>query len=296
MRDFSREIFIVGPTAIGKSTVAFQLAKRLEAEIISADSMQVYQNVPIATDQPDRVYQNQIPHHMVHRIHPTQNYTVYEYMKEVHFILDRLHQRHQYAVIVGGSGLYIRSLIDGIFEYEPNSSIESKTSEMTYERLQQVDAISASKIHPNNHRRIERALSFYDQTGKPISQFKKQWNLSQKIPYYFGLDMDRENLKKYINVRVDQMMDLGLEKEALTIYHIRHQAKTLSQAIGIKEFFKYFDGDQSLRQTVDLIKIHSHQLAKKQRTWFYKDPRIHWIQIKNNLDPMEIVEKIKQNI
>ena len=296
-RCLQKEIYLVGPTAAGKSKVALYLAQKLDGEILSADSMQVYQGFPIATDQPSERDMNEIIHHMVGRIDPSVHFSVYEYLSLANKCLEDIHQKNKFAIIVGGSGLYIKALMDGMFEDPEMTSPVAEKLKCDYETLKEVDPLAAEKIDPNNKRRIERAINFYNKTGLKISSMQTQWDqnliLNSKINY-FGLSLSREEVIESINKRVDDMIERGLEKEAYKIFNDKNKNITLMQAIGLKEFFDYFENNISYEEVVSNIKIHSRQLAKKQRTWFNKDKRVKWVDIHKALEIKDIGDRILQ--
>ena len=296
-RERSKEIYIVGPTAIGKSKIAIYVANQLGGEIVSADSMQVYKGFPIATDHPRAEQLHKIPHHMIGFVDPEEYFTVQDYIERATVILENIHKKNQYSFIVGGSGMYIRSLIDGVFTQPENSKSVENLVEISFASLEKIDPTAAKKIHPNDQRRIERAVSFYNQTGVAISSLQNQWDDFESGPqHYFGLMMPKEDLTETIDRRVEEMISQGLESEAKTFYELKNNNATLKQAIGLKEFVGYFEKKISLDEVIKKIKIHSHQLAKKQRTWFGKDSRIQWIDGSFSRSVEEIGDEILEKI
>lgn len=303
-------LVIVGPTASGKTTLAVQLAKKYNGEVISADSMQIYKGMDISTAKPTEDEKCGIPHHLIGFVDLTCNYSVADYVKDARECIKDVYSRGHLPIVAGGTGLYISSLVDNIqFDESVSDTVVRKrlSDEMNHlgpeellKRLSSIDPITAESLHPNNKTRIIRALEVYELTGKTISQQKK---LSRQVesPYdtcIIGLNYeDRNDLYDKINNRVDTMVQNGLIEESKDIYS-RYLLKTACQAIGYKELIPYFQKQHDLQFCIDKIKQETRRYAKRQLTWFRRNDRINWImmnKITNNSDIINKCEKIIAN-
>ena len=282
-------IVVVGATASGKTALAVRLAKAYNGEVISADSMQIYQGMDIATAKPDEAEKDGVPHHLMDFLPVTQSYSVARYVEDANRTVDEIVAKGRVPVVAGGTGLYIDSLIDNIiFEDEPDNAAvraELKARRETegigalYAELERVDPATAAALHIHNENRVLRALEVYCLTGETLSERQRRSRLreSRFDPVFIGLDYeDRSLLYGRIDRRVDDMMARGLPEEAREYYRLP-QADTASQAIGYKEMKGYFDGEVSLEEAVDSLKRATRRYAKRQLTWFRKNGRIHWI-------------------
>jgi len=294
-------IFLVGPTAAGKTEIAVLLAKKLNAEIISCDSMQVYKGMDIITSKPDEAIKQKAPHYLIDIISPTKEYNVSRYRRDALRYIKHILSKKKVPLLVGGTGLYMSILIDGIFKEKTQcpqvrrhfyKEAQQYGSKFLYEQLQKVDSQAAAKIHPNDTRRIVRALEVFKATGKPISQLQKQRSgLAKDYDIrIFCLNMERDALYKRVDERVDKMFALGLKAEAGSLLK-KKLSKTASLAIGIRELKGYFDGLYDLEEAKRLIKRNTRQYAKRQLTWFKKDKRIEWIDIGKD-KPKEVADNI----
>ncbi len=293
-------IFIVGPTAVGKSETALLLAASLKGEIISCDAMQVYREINIASAKPSVDEQKRVPHHCLNLVSVTENFDVVRYRKEALDAIEDILSRDKHPIIVGGSGMYMTVLLDGIFE-EPardevlRNSLQEELSKngphALYTRLQELDPQAASKIHINDAKRIIRALEVVLSTNKPISHLQQQrQGLWGKHPIcIFGLEIPREELYKKIEERIDRMFEKGLVEEVKTIWesNLSLTAKTL---IGVPEIQGYLKGEYDLDQAKYLMKLHTRHFAKRQMTWFKRDKRIEWMNAGDSIG--NVVEKI----
>lgn len=295
-------IFLVGPTAIGKSSIAIKLAKRIKAEIISCDSMQIYKELNIASDKPTKKTRAQIPHHLIDIISVENNYNVSNYRKQVLKAIDQIHKKDKIPIIVGGSGLYMKVLLDGIFSNgESDKKIRAKLykqakkygNKFLYKRLKKIDKMSAKKIHPNDLRRIIRALEVYETTKAPISKLQK--NTNGLLKYYdvriFGLELEREKLYERINSRVDRMFKKGLVAEVKKVLN-KKLSKTAKGLIGVKEVKDFLDSKYSKDEAIRLVKRNTRHYAKRQLTWFRKEKRIKWIPINEQDNATKISSEI----
>jgi tRNA dimethylallyltransferase len=295
-------IFLVGPTAVGKSEVAIALAKKINAEIISCDSMQIYKGMDILTSKPSLTLRKKIPHHLIDIVSPTIEYNVAKYRQKAVQKVKEIISRGKTPLFVGGTGLYMSILIDGIFKASSaDKSIRQKLYEIAkkqgnkflYEKLKRVDPQAVKIIHPHDVKRIIRALEVFETTGKPISELKRQRKgLSEKYRIkIFCLDMDRSRLYLRINRRVEKMFSQGLVKEVKKLLKERLK-QTASSCIGIKELKGYFAGNYDLEEAKRLIKRNTRRYAKRQLTWFRKDKRIKWINLKGRENPNEVANRI----
>lgn len=294
-------IAIVGPTASGKTAVSIELAKILNAEIISADSRQIYKNIPISTATPSLEERKGINHYFLNEIELEMDFNAGEFGKQARIKIEEIFRKGKFPLVVGGSGLYLKSLIDGFFEEKTENKdirkilyeeMEKLGKEFLYEKLKNVDPESAHKMSPRLYRRVIRALEVYYVTGKKMSDLQKQNIKSEFETAQFGLMLDREYLYERINKRVDDMLEKGLLNEIETLkkkgYH--YSIQNSLNTVGIKEVFRYFEGEYSLNEMINYIKQNTRRYAKRQMTWFRKDKRINWIN--GNLKKEEIVNKI----
>ena len=295
-------IFLVGPTGIGKSAAAIILAKKNNSEVISCDSIAVYRKMDIITSKVTLAQRRKIKHHLIDIINPAQKYNVAKYRKEAITICSKLFSKNKIPLFVGGTGLYYSVVIDGLFPHvaedklirdKLNKQLEARGSKYLYKRLMKIDQAAANKIHPNDSRRIIRALEVYLKTGKQISRLQKnRVGLGREYDIkVFGLNLERDALYERVNARVNKMFRLGLVSEVRRL--LQHKlSKTAACAIGINELKGYFNGLYSLEEAKRLIQRNSRHYAKRQLTWFRNDSRIQWINIKKNETSGEIAKRI----
>ncbi|MFC5603144.1 tRNA (adenosine(37)-N6)-dimethylallyltransferase MiaA [Sporosarcina koreensis] len=302
MKQSERVIAIVGPTASGKTSLSIELAKKLDGEIINGDAMQVYKELNIGTAKITEDEKEGIPHYLFDINEPTESFSVAEYQSAVRNCIDDIRSRGKQPIIVGGTGLYIQSvLFDFRFTEEAGDEkvrvdleheLEAEGgAERLYKRLQALDPSSAEKIHPNNHRRLIRALEIIEVTGKTKNEHEQG---AGDLPLYdhliVGLDLDRELLYERINLRVDQMMEDGLLEEARSLWERGVRNVQSVQAIGYKELYQHFEGQLSLDEAVDLIKKHTRHYAKRQMTYFRNKVKISWFDATS--DKEKIIDEI----
>lgn len=282
-------ICVVGPTASGKTAYAIKLAKEQNGEIVSCDSMQIYKYMDIGTAKPTKEEQREVPHHMIDFVDPNTDYSVADFVKDATEVINDILSRGKTPVLCGGTGLYIDSVIGGIEFSEQKrddeyrallwNMAEEKGVDAVHDLLKEQDPQEAEKVHPNNIKRVIRALEICKTSGMTKTEADK---LARKEPKYnaeiIGLMPDREILYERIDRRVDIMMQQGLlqEVELLIEKSIRRDS-TAMQAIGYKELIEYIDGKCSLDEAVDKIKQESRRYAKRQLTWFRRNPDIIWI-------------------
>lgn len=277
-------IILTGPTAVGKTAASIQLAKAVGGEIISADSMQIYQQMNIGTAKITLEEMQGIPHHLVDAIPPDTPFHVYEFKKMAEQAMHEIWRRGHIPVVVGGTGFYIQALLYDI-DFNPEEKDRSNRSELEklarvkgadflHERLKRIDPVSAEGIHPNNIKRVIRALEYYQVTGTPISTHNQQQR-TKNSPYdfiYIVLTMNRQKLYARINKRVEQMFEQGLLEEGEAL--IRQGCTsdmTSMQAIGYKELFPYFEGKISREEAMEQIQKDTRHFAKRQLTWFRRE-------------------------
>lgn len=300
-------ICIVGPTASGKTGLSIELAKKIDGEIISADSMQIYKDLNIGTAKVTKEEMQEIPHHMIDIIPPNQDFSVADFKRICYEKIDDIIDRGKTPIIVGGTGLYVSSVIldmnfedqevDQEYRDELYELAKIHSNEYIHDMLKEVDPISANEIHPNNLKRVIRALEMFKLNqvkSEHMSNEKKRINnLETKYNFIlFCLKMDKELLHDRINKRVDLMVEQGLENEAKLVYKL--PSCTARQAVGYKEFFDYFENKVDLNSVVDEIKLRTRQYAKRQMTWFKKMPNVIYLDASNTKE--KNIEEIMVNI
>ncbi len=271
-------ICIVGPTGVGKTKLSIELAKNLNGEVINADSTQVYKGLDVATAKITEEEKDGISHHLFDIKNIEENYTVYDYQKDARKVIDDVIRRGKTPILVGGTGLYIKAcLYDYKFNEELIKKDYSKISlDELYQQLLKIDP--NTNIHHNNRKRIERALDYYYSNNKTLSS-KEKTNKLLYDTYFIGLTCDRDILYNRINKRVDMMLDNGLLKEAKKIYDTSIRTKAVLTPIGYKELFKYFDGEITLDESLELIKQNSRRYAKRQYTWNNHQIPVKWFNV-----------------
>lgn len=271
-------ICIVGPTGVGKTKLSVELAKKLNGEIINADSTQVYKGLDVATAKITEKEKEGIPHHLFDIKTIEEDYTVYDYQKDSRKVIDDILKRGKTPILVGGTGLYIKAcLYDYKFNEELNKKDYSSLSlDELYQQLLKIDP--NTNIHHNNRKRIERALNYYYSNNETLSS-KEKTNKLLYDTYFIGLTCDRDILYNRINKRVDMMVDNGLLEEAKKIYDTNIRTKAVLTPIGYKELFKYFDGEITLDESLDLIKQNSRRYAKRQYTWNNHQIPVKWFNV-----------------
>jgi len=297
-------VVLVGPTAVGKTEISIELAKRLDAEIISADSMQIYRYMDIGTAKPTKEEQQSIKHYMIDIIDPDEDFSVADYQAMAKKYVDDIHSRQKIPILTGGTGLYINAVCynytfseynkDDALRQELNKQALEHGKEFLYEKLKKVDPVSANKIHPNNTRRVVRALEVYLKTGKPFSYYEEKTK-RQKSPYeslMFGLTMKREELYNRINKRVEKMIEMGFVEEVKNLLSMGYSKELNSmQGLGYRQIVAYLEGKISLDEAIYLIARDTRRYAKRQYTWFLRDKNIIWFDLSNE-DKKKIIENI----
>lgn len=282
-------IAVVGPTASGKTALSINIAKRFSGQVVSADSMQIYEKMNIATAKPTIEEMQGVPHHLIGFQPVSQKFSVAEYVKLASSCIEKIYNEGHIPVVAGGTGLYIDSLLQNIqfSKEDENTEIRKKLTEMFDEKgaefmldcLSQIDPETASRLHLNDKSRIIRALEVYRLTGKTLTE-KKILSRQEESPYrvlYIGINYrDRNVLYDRINRRVDIMVENGLLDEAKEFYN-NDRDTTACQAIGYKELAPYFNGEKALGECVESLKTETRHYAKRQLTWFRKNENINWV-------------------
>ena len=283
-------IVLAGPTAVGKTELSLRLAEALDAEIVSADSMQVYRGMDIGTAKASPSERARVPHHMIDVADPSENFSIARYVSLARETVRGIHSRGKIPLVVGGTGFYIQALLkdldfsekteDSPLRDKYRRTAETEGAEALHRRLKDVDPASAAAIHPNNIKRVIRALEYFEETGKPIS-FLNEAQGEQESPYrvlYLVLDLPRAELYRRIEKRVDRMMEEGLEEETERLLSQGIPADaTAMQSIGYKELAGSLRGSCTKEEAVRQIKLASRHYAKRQVTWFKREKEAVWI-------------------
>ncbi|MCD4699664.1 MAG: tRNA (adenosine(37)-N6)-dimethylallyltransferase MiaA [Phycisphaerae bacterium] len=299
-----RICFILGCTACGKGATGRVLARRLGGQIVSVDSMKVYRRMDIGTGKPSRADRAEIPHHCIDIVEPSESFSVARYVEFADRAFGDISTAGDVVLAVGGTALYIKALSDGLFE-GPGADAEIRgelkrraTAEglaVLHDELARIDPESAARIHPNDEKRIVRALEVYSLTGEPISRLQKQWDKpSRRYDCVFiGLRRSREDTNRRINARVGRMIKQGLRDEVAALHAepsgLSNQA---AQALGYAEMIEHLEGKFSFDEAVEQIKINTRQFAKRQRTWFRRFRDVRWIDAAEDATAEEITEEM----
>lgn len=296
----NRVIILLGPTGVGKTGASILLAKSLNTEIISADSMQIYRHMDIGTAKPSKEEMSKVKHHMIDIVEPSETFSTGKYTDYVVPVIEGLHTQEKIPIIVGGTGLYIRALTRGIFSGPPADwtlrehllSMEGKNKGSLYRYLKKLDPLAASKIMQTDVRRIVRALEVRMKAKRGISELQR--HLTRPLPYEFiriGLTRERRELYELIDKRVDSMLSDGLVDEVKNLLLMKPE-KTAMQAIGYKEIAVHLAGEYTMDEAVRLIKKRTKTYAKRQFTWFKQEEGIAWVDVTGLLTDREIYEAI----
>lgn len=290
-----RVIVIVGPTASGKTSASIKLAKKINGEIISADSMQIYKEMNIGTAKPTLEEMSGIKHYMFDVVAPDETYNVTKYVEEALKSIKEILEKGKNPIIVGGTGLYISTLINGIkfsevnedpnYREEMTKIAQEKGNEYLHEMLRKVDPEAAENIEVNNVRRVIRALEIYKTTGKTKTQLDKESR--KEVPYeytVYGIETEREKLYDRINVRVDKMLEDGLVDEVKSLLKKYNFSSTAIQGLGYKEVKEYIEGNITYDEMVEKLKMETRRYAKRQMTWFKREKQITWCTLDDIVD------------
>ncbi|CXE11184.1 tRNA (adenosine(37)-N6)-dimethylallyltransferase MiaA [Staphylococcus aureus] len=302
-------VVIVGPTASGKTELSIELAKRIDGEIISGDSMQVYKHMNIGTAKVTPEEMDGIPHHLIDILNPDDTFSAYEFKRLAEDLITDITNRGKVPIIAGGTGLYIQSLIYN-YELEDEtvtpaqlsivkqklSALEHLDNQQLHDYLDQFDAVSAENIHPNNRQRVLRAIEYYLKTKKLLSNRKKVQQFTENYDtLLLGIEMSRKTLYSRINKRVDIMLDHGLFREVQQLVEQGYESCQSMQAIGYKELIPVINGQMIYEDAVNDLKQHSRQYAKRQMTWFKNKMSVHWLD-KENMSLQMMLDEITTQI
>ncbi len=298
-----RVVALVGPTAVGKSAVAVELAGLLGAEIVSCDSMQVYRHMPVLAQSPTHAQRTQIQHHLIDCVEPIHAFSVGEYRKTAAAIINQILERGKRVLIVGGTGLYLKALTEGLCDAPPAdvrireqlwSECHGIGSASLYNRLQGVDSVAASRIHPNDARRIIRALEVYALTGRPISSWWRQASaeLLQGHAAIIGLHREREEVYERIDRRLTHMV-----YEEGVINEVRHLlrlplSRTARQVHGLSDIEQYLSAKASLKEMITTWQQRVRHYARRQLIWFRQTPGIQWVPLRSDEPPWEVAGRL----
>ncbi len=304
MSELARIIAVIGPTASGKTEVGLQLARQIDGEIISADSMQVYRLMDIGTAKPSVQMQAEVPHHLIDILNPDDSYNAGQFAEDADQVISELQQHNKPAILLGGTNLYIKALIHGIVhvpEISPKvkqgiqSQLKDKGLSFCYQRLQQLDPLSAQKLHPNDVSRISRALAVVTETGHSILEYQQQHGFNQERykVLFIGTRWPRDILYQRINQRVLLMIEGGLIDEAESLLWRGYSSDLPSmKSIGYKQAYAFLDDQISQGDMIADIQQKSRHYAKKQLTWYKNSPDVHWLQ--GNVIDESALAKVKR--
>lgn len=299
---------ILGVTAGGKGALALKLAEETGAHIISIDSMKVYKRMDIGTAKPSAEARRRVPYHLIDVVEPSESFSVADFLKLANSTISRLKKQQFPIVAVGGTALYIKALLYGLFEGPgTNQSLrrkllkeaESQGLQSLYNQLVAIDPQAAERIHPNDSKRIVRALEVYQLTGKPISQFQNQFDADPPISDWkiIGLAREKTDANSRINKRVKKMIEAGLVEEVKSLLAEENPLSPQAAcAIGYAEIIRHLKGEIPLEEAVELIKKNTRRFAKSQRTWFRTFKNVHWLDIEPDETEKNVFEKAKTTL
>ena len=301
----SKMILILGVTASGKGRLAFRLAEQISAEIISIDSMKVYRRMDIGTAKPPKEALATLKYHLIDVVEPSDSFSVGSFLDFSSAAIKQIKHRNSPIIAVGGTALYIKALLYGLFEgpgtnekirNQLQQRAKAKGLKQLYRQLENLDPVTARRIHPNDAKRIIRALEVYELTGKPISNLQQQWKRNARHNWtIIGLRSDKTNTNHRINSRVKKMIAAGLVDEVKSLLaEDKPLSKQARCAIGYAEIIDYLNGRINLEDAAELIKKNTRRLAKSQRTWFKTFQNIHWLDIAENETPEQILARTKR--
>lgn len=293
-------VVLAGPTAVGKSKLAVDLALQLNGEVVTADSMQVYRGLDISTDKPGPEEMRGVPHHMIDVKSPDEPFNAVDYRDMARRVIHEIHQRGNLPILAGGTGLYIKGVLED-FTFpanKANPALRQKLEEQAaihgpqslHDRLRSIDPASAERLHPNDVRRVIRAIEIYEMTGKSLSH-----HLADRKPIspryrtaMIALTRDRDKLYQRIEERVDEQIRRGLVEEVRRLKETYAELPMAAQALGVKEMLAYLSGEMNLDEAISILKRNTRRYAKRQLTWFRHDPRFTWF----NLDELTYSEAV----
>lgn len=296
--------FLTGATASGKTKVSLELAQVLDAEIISLDSMAIYRGMDIGTAKPDPDQQSAIPHHLIDILDPPESFSVSDYRAAALGKIREIQETGKQVLFVGGTALYLKALLRGLFEGPPadwefreeiEQEIQRSGAEFLHQRLAMIDPVSAHKLHENDHRRIIRALEVYKQTGKPISHLQMQFDEGRSWDHcrVFTMRHARPALHQRIEARVGSMFSMGLVEEVKCLLERWTDiGKTASQAVGYREVIDHLEGKMNMEETLERVRVRTRKFARHQETWFRGMSECRIIDIDSGMEPSELASHI----
>ncbi len=298
-----RVLFLVGPTASGKSRLSLDIADLIDIEIVSADSRQVYRTMDIGTAKPSREELGRVAHHLIDIRMPSEACNAGEYGRLARDAIASILARKKTPAVIGGSGLYIRAIADGVFEgyfrddairEKLNAQAEHEGMESLYKRLSNIDPDAAAKIHPNDRKRVVRALEVWELSRQPITHIQKTRTTPGNFEAcFYGLEWSRAELHRRIEERVESMVQSGLVREVQTLKDTGYGPELNAlDSVGYKEVFQFLDGGLSFGEMVLLIKQRTRRFAKRQMTWFRKDKRIRWIPLAEPVNWKDVANRV----
>jgi len=304
IRDNRPLLVLIGPTSIGKSRVAIDVAKAIETDVLTADSRQVYRGMDIGTDKPTMDQRQGIPHRLIDMVDPDQPFNVGDYRRHAVREITRLHGEGQIPIVAGGTGLYVRAIVRGLWpgpaaDWTLRKQLNQQASERgpnsLYQELIRVDPIQAGHIHPHDHPKIQRALEVYRLLGVPLSEAHHQ-HAFQESPYralIIGLTMERDALYRRIEDRVELELEKGLVQETTQLLDQGYHRKLGSmKSLGYRQLAGFLFGEYTYTEAVRQLKRDTRHFAKRQMTWFRKEPSLHWLHIENSDTATQIAERI----
>ena len=295
-------ILILGVTASGKSRLGFDLVRKIGGEIVSVDSMKVYRHMDVGTAKPSLERQKAVKHHLIDVVDPDKSFSVGTFLDMAEDAFGQIKAADKPVIAVGGTAMYIKTMLFGLFEGPPADEeireklikqIEAEGSWPLHDKLKKIDPEAGERIHPNDQRRIVRALEVYEITGKPISSFQQQFDAPQPLKDWtiIGLRREKEIESGRINLRVKKMIDAGLIDEVKSLLENYTLSRQAASAIGYAEIIEHLKGNIELGKAIENIKVNTRRLAKGQRTWFKTFKDVNWIECTEESSPEEILEK-----
>jgi tRNA dimethylallyltransferase len=293
--------YLTGPTASGKTAVGLELAERIGAEIVSLDSMAVYRGMDIGTAKPSQAERRRVPHHLIDLIEPDSPFSVAQYIEVAAQAVRQIRNRGRQVLFVGGTPLYLKSLLQGIFagpeadwriRHQLLQRAKTAGPAALHADLVRVDPLTAARLHANDVRRVVRALEVYQLTGQPISRLRAQFEEDASAPWVFVLCWPREKLYKRIDQRVEQMFAAGLVDEVRRLAQQGPLSRTALQAVGYQEVLDHLAGRRLLDQTMALVKTRTRQFAKRQMTWFRGLSQCRFVDVDEPFDAAQIAQRI----
>ncbi len=298
-------IILTGPTSVGKTSLSIALAKAVNGEIISADSMQVYKHMDIGTAKIAPEQMQGVPHYLIDELEPEEEFSVVLFQQLAKRYMEQIYSRNKIPILVGGTGFYIQAVLydidftenesDQSYRRELEQQLKEKGPEHLHELLKKIDPDSAAAIHPNNSKRVIRALEFARLTGDRISEHNKEQR-SKPSPYrfcYFVLNRDREKLYQTIDQRVDCMLKDGLLNEVVALANMGYTRELVSmKGLGYKELLAYLDGEYSLEEAIEILKRDTRHFAKRQLTWFKREKEVIWLNKEDYPDEQALLERM----